>query len=210
MTSVPVHPNMSSMDEAALIEGCRNGNRGAQHELYKKYAEQLYRLALRITGNAQDASDITQEAFVQAFRSMRSFDGRASVGTWLYRIATNEALQLLRRRRTEARHLEQYAESQPSASDPAQAQPDQGVQDALAKLSEHHRIILVLKYQQGLKYDEIATVMEIAPGTVASRMNRARAEMKAILRNETPSREGTGREAHPISESSKPGGGSAG
>ena len=196
------------MEEVALIEGCRNGDRAAQHALYTKYAEQLYRLALRLTGNAQDASDVTQEAFIQAFRSMRSFDGRASIGTWLYRIATNEALQFFRRRRTEARHIEQYAERQTFTSDPVQAQPNEGVQAALAKLSEQHRIILVLKYQQGLKYDEIAAVMEIAPGTVASRMNRARAELKAILRNETPSGEGTGREAHPISGSNEPGGGS--
>jgi len=199
---------MSSMDEIALIEGCRNGNRAAQHTLYTKYAELLYRLALRLTGNHQDASDITQEAFIQAFRSIRSFDGRAGVGTWLYRIATNEALQLFRRRRTEARHLEHYAARQTSASDPAQGQHDEGVQDALARLSEQHRIILVLKYQQGLKYDEIAAVMEIAPGTVASKMNRARAELKAILGNDTPSGEGTGREAHPISGSNEPGGGS--
>lgn len=172
------------MDDAALIDGCRRGDRDAQHQLYERYGEQIHRLTLRLTRNAQDAFDLTQETFIRAFQRISAFDGRSDVGTWLYRIATNEALQLFRKRGTEQRHLRVLAEQKARADDarPAPNSPD--VDEALAQLSEPHRAILILKYQEGLSYDEISDVLEIAPGTVASRMNRARAELRAILADE--------------------------
>jgi len=176
---------ISRMDEADLIDGCRRGDRAAQHQLYERYGERIHRLTLRLAGNAQDAFDLTQETFVRAFQRIATFDGRAGIGTWLYRIATNEALQLFRRRGTEQRHLAVLAEQKAAAADSASASSRLEIDDALAKLSESHRAILILRYQQGLSYDEIAEALDVAPGTVASRMNRARAELRAILAGES-------------------------
>lgn len=176
---------MRAMDEAELIEACRRCDRDAQHELYERYGERIYRLTLRLAGNSHDAFDLTQETFVRAFQRISAFDGRSDVGTWLYRIATNEALQLFRRRGTEQRHLRVLAEQRARAGDTCTASDGPEVDGALARLSEPHRVILILKYQEGLRYEEIAEVLEIAPGTVASRMNRARAELRAILTDES-------------------------
>ena len=82
----------------------------AQRALYECYAQQVYRTAWKITRDRDAAFDVTQDAFLQAFRGIDSFDGRATLGTWLYRIAVNQALQLLRRQKTERRHLRIVAE----------------------------------------------------------------------------------------------------
>lgn len=172
---------MSAMEQAELVEGCRRGRRGAQRELYERYAERIYRLTLRLSGNEQDAADLTQDTFIRAFERFASFDGRSDVGTWLYRIATNEALQLFRRRRSEQRHRALLAQYRPALKD-RPVEPDlPDVENALLRLPEVHRAVLVLKYQEGLSYDQIAEILQIAPGTVASRMNRARAELRALL-----------------------------
>lgn len=188
------------MDELALIEGCRRGERAAQHALYERHAERIYRLALRLCGNAQDAADITQDTFVRAFERISSFDGHAGIGTWLYRIATNEALQLFRRRGTEQRHLRKLAQEAASEAPtpPGDGDEASNVTAVLLQLSEHHRAILVLKYQEQLSYEDIAEVLGCAPGTVASRLNRARAELRAALTSgEPPAAEETHGPPHP-------------
>ncbi|MBN2584640.1 MAG: sigma-70 family RNA polymerase sigma factor [Planctomycetes bacterium] len=193
------------MEQAGLMDACRRGDRSAQHELYKRYGERIYRLTLRLAGNAQDAFDLTQETFIRAFQRISAFDGRSGVGTWLYRIATNEALQLFRKRGTEQRHLRVLAEQRSVAANPGSATDSPDVDGALAQLSGPHRAILILKYQEGLSYEEIAEVLEIAPGTVASRMNRARAELRAILADEsTLSGEETADQQHPTGRASGP------
>ncbi len=199
---------MREMDEAELIDGCRGGDREAQHQLYECYGELIHRLTLRLTGNAQDAFDLTQETFVRAFQRIGAFDGRSGVGTWLYRIATNEALQLFRKRGTEQRHLRAFAEQRAAAANPNSACDRQDVEDSLAQLSEPHRAILILKYQEGLSYDEIAKVLDIQPGTVGSRMNRARAELRVIMAGESslPEEETTD-QRHPTGRTAGPGDG---
>jgi RNA polymerase sigma-70 factor (ECF subfamily) len=184
-----------------------DGDRAAQHQLYERYGERIYRLTLRLTGNAQDAFDLTQETFVRAFQRITAFDGRAAVGTWLYRIATNEALQLFRRRRTEQRHLAALAERRAAAADSASASSRLEIDDALAELSEPHRAILILRYQEGLSYDEIAEALDVASGTVASRMNRARAELRAIMAGESSApKEEAADPPHPTDEATRGGG----
>ncbi len=151
--------------------------------LYERFVGQVYGLALRLTGNEHDALDVTHDAFVRAFAAIGSFDGRSKVGTWLYRITVNEARQRWRRQQTRQRHLEKLAERQPAsttddASDPFDAE---AVRLALDALSDDHRTILVLRYQQGLSYHEIAQVLGLPPGTIASRLNRARQALRAVL-----------------------------
>jgi RNA polymerase sigma-70 factor (ECF subfamily) len=171
------------VDESGLIQGCRRRERGAQRALYERHGDRVYRLALRLTGDEQDAFDVAQATFVRAFEQIDAFDGRAQLGTWLYRIATNEALQLFRRRKTERRHLRIVGAQQERATRPEVEAARLEIDDALARLSAEHRAILVLRYQAGLSYEEIAEVLCVASGTVASRLNRARAELRKLLGN---------------------------
>lgn len=184
------------MTEKELINGCRRRERSAQRRLYEQHADRIYRTALRITRDADAAFDVTQDAFIRAFDGIDSFDGRAALGTWLYRIATNEALQFLRRRDNERKHLRIVAQraDQGVEADVTSTYPD--VETALDALSEHDRVVLVLKYQENLSYDEIASILECAPGTVASRLNRARERLRKIMAESSESEEETGRVSH--------------
>jgi RNA polymerase sigma-70 factor (ECF subfamily) len=174
------------MDETELLDACRRGDRRAQRQLYERYAERIYRLTLRLSGNAHDAFDLSQETFVRAFQGLALFDGRSGVGTWLYRIATNEALQLFRRRATERRHLREYAAQGADTTDPESDSARREVQEALDRLAHPHRVVLLLKYQEGLSYEEIAAILECPAGTVASRLNRARTELRAMMEGQSP------------------------
>jgi len=169
------------MNEEQIISGCRERNREAQKAFYERFSTRVYRLALRLMRNQQDAFDLTQDTFVRALQRIDSFDGRAGIGTWLYRIATNEAMQLFRHRRVETRHAQRvYERRDPSSA--GQIPFDRvDLDDALLQLSDAHRSILILRYYQGLSYEEIAAVQDCSPGTVASRLSRARYELRALL-----------------------------
>ena len=121
------------MDETALIERCRAREREAQRELYQKYSRRIYNLALRMTRNADDAFEIAQDTFVRAFERIDSFDRRSQFGTWLHRIATNEALQLLRHRKIRQKHLRLIAESRTAQTDHNPETDYEDLEEALAR-----------------------------------------------------------------------------
>jgi RNA polymerase sigma-70 factor, ECF subfamily len=170
-----------TLTDAELIEGCKRGDREAQHELYVRSSEKIYRLLLSMTRNPDAAFDLAQNAYLRAFSRIGQFNGDSSLGTWLYRVAVNEALQFMRRRGT----LALLSEAFPSEA----LTPDEGerittrmdVNAALDLLNTSDRTILILRYQEGLDYREIADVLDCAAGTVASRLNRARDRLRQVL-----------------------------
>ena len=184
------------MNDEPIISGCRRRDRDAQRQLYELHVERIYRTVLRMTRDREAAFDVTQETFVRAFRKIDSFDGRAVIGTWLYRIATNEALQFLRKRETERRHLRIVAQERAGSGKSEVPADYSDIEAALAALSEHDRAVLVLRYQEGLSYDEIAVALDCAAGTVASRLNRARSRVRAILADSAEAGEESGRLSH--------------
>ena len=175
------------MTDDELIRRCRKRDRAAQHALYDRHAGPLYRLALRLTGNAEDAADTVQEVFVSAFTRIDQFTGRSALATWLYRITVNEALQVLRRRRRSDVKLRQMSVVEPPNVETNCVDARIDLESALADLLPEERAILLLRYQQELSYAEIAEVLELAEGTVASRLNRARARLRARLEGRNPS-----------------------
>lgn len=185
------------MDETALIERCRAREREAQRELYQKYSRRIYNLALRMTRNADDAFEIAQDTFVRAFERIDSFDRRSQFGTWLHRIATNEALQLLRHRKIRQKHLRLIAESRTAQTDHNPETDYEDLEEALARLSGEARAILLLRYQEGFDYAAIGEVLGCPPGTVASRLSRARAELRRYLDDSGATAEGKGMSKHP-------------
>lgn len=197
-------PEAQIVTEQDLVRRCREGDREAQRELYDRTSERIYRLLLRMTASRDDAFDLAQETYIKAFTRIGQFDGRASIATWVYRIAVNEALQFLRRAGRSKGQLESIAVESGTASGVEQRTVTIDVNDALAALTPDDRAMLLLRYQDELDYRAIADVMGCAMGTVASRLNRARSSLREILRKSYTSEEEVDHGEHPrnVSETS--------
>lgn len=172
---------MNPEQEKQLVAGCRRGDRAARHQLYDLTSEKIHRLMLKMTRNPDDAFDLTQEAYVRAFTQIDQFDGRSSLTTWLYRIAVNQALQFLRRARTGREKMNVVRGAAKSSVDGQGNITRIDVHDALATLEADEQAILLLRYHEGLSYEQIAETLGCAGGTVASRLNRARHRLKERL-----------------------------
>lgn len=162
-----------------VIAACRDGDADAFQRMYDAQVQRVYRLAARMVG-VNDASDVTQLVFLNVFRSIRNFKGESRFDTWLYRLTVNESLQHLRRnRRWRCRELDWEPMEQ---SRQLEAPEQREILDrALAKVDPDLRAIFLLREVEQLAYREIAAVLEMSEGTVASRLNRARRELQAAL-----------------------------
>lgn len=184
-----------SADDHRLIRECLQGRTAAFGELVRRYQDRLYSTVYRLVGNAEDAQDALQEAFLNAYQSLDSFKGDSLFFTWLYRIAVNTAMSLKRRQRVtlsldvgreQGGHLEPADASDFSQPGFAleQAEQERRVQDALSRLSPEHRAVLILKDMEGQKYETIAAVLRVPIGTIRSRLHRARLELRDLLRQQ--------------------------
>lgn len=180
-------------DDAELVGRVRSGDVDAFEVLVRRYERRIYNLALRYSGDPEDARDLTQEAFIRAYQALASFRGEASFPTWLYRIATNVCFDELRRRRhrpeatldeplatRDGETERQVADGQPGPSQRLeQKELGEIIQREIAALSEEYRAVVILRDLQDLAYEEIAEVLGISLGTVKSRLHRARAALRA-------------------------------
>jgi RNA polymerase sigma-70 factor (ECF subfamily) len=175
-----------------LISESLGGRSAAFGELVSRYQDRLFNAVVRIVDHPEDARDIVQDAFINAYQSLASFKGDAEFYTWLYRIAFNSAVSYRRRRRLlvsleSGREgegaidpLDPSEETRPEAAI-ERADDERTVQNALNRLSPEHRTVLVLKEIDGLKYEEIADVLDVPIGTIRSRIHRARLELRDLL-----------------------------
>jgi RNA polymerase sigma-70 factor (ECF subfamily) len=182
--------------ESELLARCRQGDREAQRELYARTSERIYRLLVRMTGSDDTALDLAQDTYLRAFTRIAQFDGRSSLATWLYRIAVTQALQFLRRERQLRAKLHERTSQTPIDTSGEQAIARLDLNEALAALQPTDRVILLLRYQEGLDYRAIAKVVECAEGTVASRLHRARERLRKILGTSYAPPEESGPAAH--------------
>lgn len=188
----PVAQESPEPGDTELVRDAAGGDSDAFHALIDRHAGHLFRLAVSLCGSAADADDVLQETFAGAFRSLRRFEGRSSVKTWLSRILVTQAA--LWRRGKGARRAMSLSEGTAGQEPAAPARgtgPDRvawrmDLQAALDKLSRDHREVIVLRELQGLSYDEIARALGIPRGTVESRLFRARAELREHLRSYLP------------------------
>jgi len=175
------------IDDHMLIDRALAGQREAFGQLVSRYQNRLYSTLVHVTGSPEEARDITQEAFVQAFVKLGTFQRAAAFYTWLFRIAFN--LRLGRKRR-ERRHRiweqHQTTDDRSRCPDPAapleSAECIAGVRAAIETLAQDHREVLVLRELEGYCYEEIARILEVPLGTVRSRLHRARAHLRQELR----------------------------
>ena len=177
-------------DDAQLIDETLAGQSMAFGQLVTRYQDRLFNTVVHVVGCHEEARDVVQEAFVQAFMKLDTFQRSAAFYTWLYRIALNMAISRQRRRKPMA-SVEQAREVtgiEPVGRDGApaerieQQERVQQVQQALAAVGEEHRAVLVLREIEGRAYEEIAEILDLPIGTVRSRLHRARAELRQQLK----------------------------
>jgi RNA polymerase sigma-70 factor (ECF subfamily) len=182
-------------DDHRLIADCLRGRTAAFGELVRRYQDRLYNTVYRLVGNAEDAHDVVQDAFLNAYQSLESFKGDSQFFTWLYRIAFNTAVSLKRKQRVVLRIESGHGEGgtqeplDPSESNRPghaleQAEEERRLHEALQRLSAEHRAVLVLKDLEGLKYEEMAEALQVPIGTIRSRLHRARVELRELLQRD--------------------------
>ena len=173
-----------------LVRAAAEGGEDAVEELVRLYEKRVYSLTLRLCGSPEDAADAAQEAFLSAWRGLPAFRREAEFSTWLYRLASNAAIDLLRRSKRRRGETSLDEEGSPidavdTAPSPQDCLEGAELRDAVAagmdQLSESHRQALVLRELQELSYEEIAAVLEVDLGTVKSRISRARGALRKIL-----------------------------
>lgn len=176
-------------DESALIDDALSGNRDAFAALVHKNQDRLFASMIQVTGSPDEAEEVVQEAFIRAFVKLDTFQRNSQFFTWLYRIAFNTALTRRRRQRPKV-SLDQTRETTGmELADDGEAVDENLLRDeriamirsALQQLTEDHRCILVLREMEGHDYEKIAEILCISIGTVRSRLNRARRQLKAQL-----------------------------
>ena len=178
--------------EELLLQRAKDGDQAAFGELVTLYEKKVYALTLRMCKHPEDAAEASQEAFLAAWQGLKFFRGEASFSTWLYRLASNACVDLLRR---ESRHRTaagpslddegvylDVADSAPSPHAIAESNElKQQIEEGLRTLSPEHREVLVLREIHQLSYDEIAQALSLDSGTVKSRISRGRKQLRNFL-----------------------------
>ncbi len=167
------------------------GDMEAFEEIYRAYSSYVYTIAFRVTGNREDAAEAAQDVFLSVYRNLKGFGFRSSFKTWIYRIASNAAITIYRKRSKERGRNIPFDENidsghsiEPDTGGIDRRHDEQTVRRFLGRLPEDQRECLVLKEIEGLKYDEIAEVLKIKINTVRSRLKRAREKLIAMAGSE--------------------------
>lgn len=165
-------------NDREVIEACQRGDLDAFRALFEAHKDRVYSIALRYSGGRAEAMDIAQETFLKLLSSIQHFRADASFESWLYRIVVNCCLDHKRRGRRWMPFLDGLLDTVSAPAESAlskllRAEQEQSVQRVVGKLAPEQRIVVVLRYTEGLSYDQIAEVVGCSAGTVASRLNRA-------------------------------------
>lgn len=184
-----------AVPDAVLVARAKRGDLDAYDELVRRYQERIYSAMYHMTSNHEDASDLTQESFIKAYRALKSFKGDSSFFTWLYRIAVNKAINFLKQRKQVREmsldDIDLNAEHDPdilaliSEKTPrrqaALSELQVRLNEAMQKLSEPHRLVVTLHDIQGLPHEEIGRIMNCNVATVRTRLFYARQQLQAYL-----------------------------
>jgi RNA polymerase sigma-70 factor (ECF subfamily) len=193
---LPEAPSHSeAADERILVRRAQQGDLSAYDELVQRYQERIYATIYHMTANHEDANDLAQDAFIKAYRALKSFKGDSSFFTWVYRIAVNKTINFLKQRKKRTQmslnDLDFNAEHDPDlvalVSDKTPRRElnltelQARLNEAMQRLSETHRLVVTLHDVQGLSHEEISKIMDCNTGTVRSRLFYARQQLQAHL-----------------------------
>jgi RNA polymerase sigma-70 factor (ECF subfamily) len=181
--------------ESFSLQALRSGDRTEYARLVDTYYQLIYRLALKMLGNPQDAEDILQETFIKVYKNLNKFDGRSSLSTWIYRIATNEALMFLRKKNPEFVSIDQPVENEEGEQEPLQivdwcclpenelmsSEAKSHLDKAISELLPGLRAVFVLRDIEELSTRETGEVLGISEMAVKTRLSRARLRLRELL-----------------------------
>ncbi|MDW3647519.1 MAG: sigma-70 family RNA polymerase sigma factor [Bacteroidia bacterium] len=187
----------NTKEDRELVAAAQRGENKAFETLLKKYRKSVYYLLLKMVKNADDAEDLTQEAFAKAFNSIEKFDSKFAFSTWLFRIATNNCIDFIRKKRVQTISIDSSIEGDDGSSmrfdvkdenlDPNEAmlkqQRKRYLNMAIERLPEKYRTLVELRYFRELSYEEVATELSIPLGTVKAQLFRARELLNQELKN---------------------------
>lgn len=188
------------LEDSELVLLAQKGRLSAYDELTRRYHSRIYGLTYNMTSNREDAEDLTQEIFLKAYRSLAKFHGKSSFYTWIYRIAVNTTINYRKKRNRrqayrfddmvpEVRDDEAYSallSSDSPVKNITLSEFQKKLNEALQKLSEKHRTVVIMHDIQGIPHEEIAAVLKISAGTVRSRLFYARKQLQAELAEFAP------------------------
>src|SRR4026208_194099 len=173
--------------DGRVIEACQQGDRAAFQLLFETYKDKVFSIAVYSSGGDRAvADDVTQQIFLKLFTAIQQFRGESEFTTWLYRLVVNACMDERRRRRRllpwgETVAMRKAGERKPQEKQYARLEVAEAVQAAIGELKPKFRLPILLKYIEGLSYEEIATVMGCSKGTVASRLNRGHSQLAKRL-----------------------------
>lgn len=180
-------------EDRQLILRCRDGQEQAYHDLMKRYEGYIYTLCFRCAGNREDALDLTQETFIKVFQGLDSYQLNRPFKPWLRRIAVNHCINFLQKRSSAPLFLDQpladgkitLGDTLAASTDPAQEiewqETGRFLKEAINRLSQQYRLLLFLRHQEGLSYQEIAEETGVPLGTIKTHLFRARAALRKEL-----------------------------
>lgn len=172
--------------DGQVIEACRNGDRDAFRVLFEAYKDKVFSIAVYCIGDKSVADDVTQQIFLKLFTAVRQFRGESEFTTWLYRMVVNACLDERRKRRRllpwgDTTVMSNLSDRKPQEKSFARIEVAEAVRSAIGELKPKFRLPILLKYIEGLSYEEIAVVMGCSKGTVASRLNRGHSQLAKKL-----------------------------
>ena len=174
-------PTAADEQDRALVTRCLEGHQDAAGALVDRYQKRLFNVALRMLGTAQDAEDVTQTVFLNAFRKLKSYDPKYKFFSWVYRMTVNESLNTLKRRKKTVTLEDVLVDPGLGAAPDRAAEAEDRVGQALMSLSPDDRAVVVLSHFVSFSYQEIADVLEIPVKTVKSRLFTARERLRLAL-----------------------------
>ena len=169
----------------ALVERCKRGDRQAQKELYSRYTQAMFNIALQITRDYMEAEDVLQEAFIRAFKNLHSFKGDSTFGAWLKRIVINTSINHIKQKRIECVALDEQR-TEPSMDEPREKEKFVGLNmkqlnQAIEKLPEGYRVVFTLYQIEGYDHQEISNILHISEATSKSQFCRAKKKLREML-----------------------------
>jgi RNA polymerase sigma-70 factor (ECF subfamily) len=173
---------MIESDDRFLVSECLKGSQKAFEQVVDKYQKPLFNVAYRLTGNRNDAEEVTQVAFIKAFEKLHTFNKESKFFSWIYRIAVNESLNF----RNARKHHDPISDVDGSKYENPETlyqerETEEHIQYALGKIKEEYRAVIVLRHLQGLSYDDISKILDVPAKTVKSRLFSARQLLRDIL-----------------------------
>lgn len=169
------------LDDGALVERAKSGDRAAFSQLVSRHQDAVYRVCYRVLGGREDAEDAAQEAFVRAYRKLDGFEGRSSFKTWMVRLSMNVSLNERSKRKEPLTEAPMPAPAPDPERELLASEAAARVHEALQKIQPNYRAAIILRDLEGLPYKEVGESLDIAEGTARVWAHRGRAKLKEVL-----------------------------